>query len=273
MIALPDWNPARINRALDVLTVLVIVSVGVALAGLTWRLLGHAGTGAVTVPRAARPAPPPPDLAPALALAPFGKPAANGEGAPATTLAIELKGLMFARPASLSTAFIAAEGATKPYHVGEVVAGATIEAIETKRVLLRNGGRVESLGFPQPLAQATPAAPAPPTATGRPAGVAPPPAPSTAPPPLAGPPPADGTSAAVAMMQKFDARPVSGGYQVGANAPVGMQQGDVVQLINGAQLGNPEVARDAFLKAQQEGNAQIQILRDGKRLTLTVPIR
>ena len=271
MIALNrfDFGPERIRTALTLLTTaLVVISVAFALAGLTWRLAGHAGTGAITVPATSRVAPPP-DLAPALALAPFGRAAANAEGAPPTSLPLELKGLVFAQPTSLATAFIAA-GATKSYAVGDVVAGATIEAIQVKRVLLRNAGRVESLAFPDPLASATPA---PPTATGRAAGVAPPPAPSTAPPPLASIPAPNAAPAAGAFMQKFDARPVTGGYQVGANAPAGLQPGDVVQLVNGAQLGNPDVARDAFAKAQQEGNAQIQILRDGKRITLTVPIR
>jgi general secretion pathway protein C len=74
-------------------------------------------------------------------------------------------------------------------------------------------------------------------------------------------------------MARFDARPVSGGYQVGGNAPPGMQAGDVLQSVNGTKLGSPDAARDAFARAQTAGTAQIQILRDGKNLTLTVPIR
>ncbi|MGK6318202.1 type II secretion system protein N [Sphingomonas sp. DT-204] len=252
-------TPYRVKLALDVLTGLVIVSVAFALAGLTWRLAGHAGTGAVSVPVTARLAPPPPDLALALAFAPFGR-GAPGDGAVPTTLQIELKGLVFARPAELASAFIAAGSETKAYRVGENVAGAVIETIEPKRVLLRNNGRLESLAFPDPLAQASPTpAPSSPVPGGAPlaATPAPPPAPPSA----------------ASLMQRLDARPVSGGYQIGEGAPPGLQAGDVVQLVNGTPLANPDTARDAFLKAQQEGTAQIQVLRDGKRLTLTVPIR
>ena len=73
MIALPALTPRQARTALDVLTGLVVISVAVALAGLTWRIAGHAGTGAITVP-SGRSAPAiAPDIAPALALAPFGK--------------------------------------------------------------------------------------------------------------------------------------------------------------------------------------------------------
>ncbi|UIJ46779.1 PDZ domain-containing protein [Sphingomonas cannabina] len=255
-------TPYRIKLALDVLAGLVIVSVAFALAGLTWRLAGHAGTGAVSVPVTARPAPPPPDLAPALAFAPFGR-GAPGDGAVPTALQIELKGLVFARPAELASAFIAAGSETKTYRVGETIAGAVIEAIEPKRVLLRNNGRLESLAFPDPFAQPAPAPAASPTGA---------PAPAAAPGPSAPPPPPAVPSAAT-LMQQFGARPVSGGYQVGDGAPPGLQSGDVVQSLNGASLGSPDAARDALMKAQQDGTAQIQVLRDGKRLTLTVPIR
>lgn len=270
-----DLTPYRQRIVLRVATGAVIVSVAWALAGLTWRLAGHAGTGAVTVPqtRAGRAATVP-DLSPAIALAPFGR-GQNVDAAPPTTLALQLRGIILARPETLSTAFISANGEpAKPFRVGDAVLTGTIEAIQRARVLLRNGGRVESLAFPDPLGQAQAAAqPQPALATGRAAGALPPPAPSTAPPPLAVAPPPNGTPQTAELMTKFDATPTSGGYAVGANAPPGLQPGDVVQLLNGQPLGNPQVARDAFARAQQSGQAQIQILRDGKRLTLTVPIR
>lgn len=275
MIALRrfEMTPYRMRIAFNLFTGFVIVTVAFALAGLTWRLAGHAGTGAITVPSSSRPVPVP-DLAPALALAPFGRGVATDAAQP-TTLTVELKGIVFARPESLSSAFIAANGeAAKPFKVGDAILSATVETIRMNRVLLRNGGRVEFLAFPDPFAKAQAAAATPANiATGRPPGALPPMRPSTAPPPLASIPSPNGTPTTADLMAKFDARPVSGGYQVGANAPTGMQPGDVLQTVNGTTLGNPDMARDAFAKAQTAGTAQIQILRDGKNLTLTVPIR
>jgi general secretion pathway protein C len=92
-------TPRQARLALDLLTGLVIVSVAFALAGLTWRLAGHAGSGAVTVPSGAAAVAAAPDIAPALALAPFGR-AAAGEGAQPTTLPHELKGVIAASPRS-----------------------------------------------------------------------------------------------------------------------------------------------------------------------------
>lgn len=267
-------TPYHQRLALRVFTGAVIVSIAWALAGLTWRLAGHAGAGAITVPVSTGRAVAVPDLAPAIALAPFGRPSAT-DAAPATTLALKLNGTIIAQPESLSSAFIAANGeAPKPFKVGDAILSATVESIQRYRVLLRNGGRVESLSLPDPFGlQAAAQAPAPNLATGRPAGALPPAAPSTAPPPLATVPNPNGTATTAELMSKFDARPTSGGYAIGAKAPPGLQQGDVLQTVNGQQLGNPDIARDAFAKAQSAGTAQIQILRDGKRLTLSVPIR
>ena len=264
LLARFELTPYRQRIALNLLTGAVAVSVAFALAGLTWRLAGHAGTGAITVPPSARPVLVP-DLAPAIALAPFGR-AAPGDAAQPTGLALQLRGLIYAQPQSLASAFISPNGEqARPFKVGDAVLTATIEGIERNRVLLRNGGRVEFLAFPDPFAPAGGAAPA---------GAGPGPAPITtatqppAPPPVAAtaPSPSD-------VLAGFDARPVPGGYQVGDNAPVGLRAGDVLQRVNGGALTSPEAARDAIARAQASGTAQVQIMRDGKPVTLTVPIR
>jgi general secretion pathway protein C len=263
-VKLPAFTltPYRMARALDVLTALVVASIAVALAHLTWRLAGHAGTGAITVPATARPVPVT-DVGPAIALAPFGRAGANGEGAPATTLQVALRGIVFARPESLSIAYISAGAeAPKPFRVGEAVSGATVQAIERNRVLLQNGGRTESLAFPDPFAVAagTPGQPAP-------IGAVPPTPPSIS----AAPAPAANNAAS--LLNRLDAQPVDGGYRIGANAPPGLRAGDVVQQVNGQALTSPDAARDAFAKAQAGGSAQITIMRDGRPVTLTVPTR
>lgn len=255
-------TPRQARTALDLLTGAMVVSVAVALAGLTWRIAGHAGTGAITVPSGRTGPAVAPNMAPAIALAPFGKPVVTDAPQP-TTLPLELKGIVAAIPAELSTAFIAVSGApAQPFHVGQPVNGATLAAIQRDRVLLDNGGRREFLAFPDPSLspeqrQAAAAAPAP-AAPGAPAA------------PAAAPPPLPGNSAAV--LQKFGGTQTPEGYRIGNGGPPGMQAGDVITSVNGTPLTDTQAANAAFAAAQQSGSAQIQILRDGRRISLTVPL-
>ncbi|MET0309960.1 MAG: type II secretion system protein N [Sphingomonas sp.] len=259
-----NLTPRQARTTLDLLTGAVVVSVAVALAGLTWRIAGHAGTGAITVPSGRSGPAVPPDIAAAIALAPFGKAALADANQP-TALPLELKGVVAAVPAELSTAFIAVAGQpAKPFRVGEVVNGATIQSVLRDRVILSNGGRSEYLTFPDPTlspAQRQAAAAQAPAASAQVPGAAVPPPPA--------PPP--GNTAAV--LARFDATPTSGGFRIGDNGPPGMVAGDVIQSVNGTPLSDPQAANAAFAAAQSSGMAQIQILRDGKRLTLTVPLR
>jgi general secretion pathway protein C len=266
---LPALTPRQARTTLDIMTGLVVISVAVALAGLTWRIAGHAGTGAITVPQGRTGPATAPDIAPALALAPFGKQAV-GEAGQATSLPLELKGIVAASLTELSTAFIVVSGApAKPFHVGETVGGGTIQAILRDRVILSNGGRNEYLAFPDPSLspeqRQAAAQPAPPPQTGgQPAPLVPGSIPG-------GPPPAP--PAAAGLLQRLDASPVQGGYRIGDNAPPGMVAGDVIQSVNGTALSDQSAAQSALSAAQSSGSAQIQVLRDGKRVTLTVPLR
>lgn len=253
-------TPRQSKLAINLFTAGMVASVAWALAGLTWRIAGHAGQGAITVPSGTRPVTLAADIAPALALAPFGK-AAQANAAQATSLQIALKGVVFAVPASFSVAYISSAGeAAKPFRIGDGVVGATIEGIQRDRVLLNNGGRTEFLAFPDPAAGPAPAPGSPPAA------------PSTSP-AAAPPPPAPAPQAAASLLQRFDATPTEGGYAVGENAPPGMQPGDVVQSVNGQALGRGPADQAAFAAAARSGSAQIQVVRDGKPVTLTVPLR
>ncbi len=237
-------TPRQARIGLNLFTGAMVVSVAVALAGLTWRIAGHAGTGAITVPTGSNGPAMAPDIAAAVALAPFGKAPAS-EAGQATGLPLELKGVIAASPSALSTAFISVSGQPpKTYKPGDAIEGATIQAILPDRVILASGGRSEFLAFPDPtLTPEQRQAAAPPQAT------------------VAG------------ILQRFDATPVSGGYRIGDNGPPGMVAGDVIQSVNGTSLSDPTAAQGAFAAAQASGSAQIQVLRDGKRLTLTLPLR
>lgn len=259
-------TPRQTRTALDLLTGAMVVSVAFALAGLTWRIAGHAGTGAITVPSGRSGPAVAPDMAPAIALTPFGKPVVTDAPQP-TTLPLELKGIVAAIPAELSTAFIAVSGAPPTaFRVGQQVNGATIAAIQRDRVVFDNGGQREFLAFPDPSLspeqRQAAAAGAPPPDQSPAAGA---PAAPQAPAPL------PGNSAAV--LQKLGATQTPEGFRIGANGPPGMQSGDVVTTVNGTPLTDTQAANAAFSAAQASGSAQVQILRDGRRITLTVPLR
>ncbi len=259
------FTPRQTRTALDLLTGAMVVSVAVALAGLTWRIAGHAGTGAITVPSGRSGPAVAPDMAPAIALAPFGKAMVVDAPQP-TQLPLELKGIVAAIPADLSTAFIAVSGAPATgFRVGQQIEGATIAAIQRDRVLFDNGGRREFLAFPDPSLSPEQRQAA---AAAAPAGEAPPPG---AGPGLPPPPELPGNSAAA--LQKLGATQTADGFRIGANGPPGMQPGDVITSVNGTQMTDTQAANAAFAAAQAAGSATIQILRDGRRITLTVPLR
>ena len=259
MIRLPDLSPRQARTALDIATAAVVVSVAVALAGLTWRIAGHAGTGAVTVPSGARPVAKMADITPALAFAPFGKGAITDASQP-TSLPLKLKGVFAASPATLSVAYIeVGSEPSKPFRIGEAPGGGLIEGILRDRVLLRVNGRIEFLAFPDPTLTADQQAAAA-------AQVAPTPAQPGAQPDVAPPP------AAAAALANLSPVP-GGGLQVGASAPPGLRQGDVITSINGTAITTQSSAAAALAAAQASGSAQVQITRDGKPVTLTVPTR
>lgn len=254
-----NLTPRQTRTALDLFTAAVIASVAIAMAGLTWRIAGHAGTGAITVPSAKRAPSAATDVTAALTL--FGRPGAAGGQASATGLPLVLKGVVAAQPASLSVAYISVDGQPpKPFRVGELVNGATIQGILHDRVLLAAGGGTEYLGFPDPTLTPEQRAAGVQSQPGQPAPGAP-----SAPPP--------GATSAAALIARLDASPAANGYQIGQNAPPGLQAGDVIQTVNGATLTDPAAATAALGRAAQAGTAQIQILRDGKPITLTVPTR
>lgn len=259
----PSLTPRQTRTALDLLTGAVVVSVAFALAGLTWRIAGHAGTGAITIPSGNSATATAPDMSAAIALAPFGK-AVLVDAPQPTTLPLELKGIVAAVPAELSTAFIAVNGGPpQPFHVGQAVNGATIATIQRDRVLLDTGGRHEFLAFPDPSLspeqrQAAVAEPAPQDG-------------STPPAPIQASAALPGNSAAI--LQKLGATQTAEGFRIGGDGPPGMQAGDVITSVNGTPLSDTQAANAAFAAAQQSGSAQVQILRDGRRISLTVPLR
>lgn len=291
----------RITRAV---AVLAVISIGWALAHLTWRLVGW-DDGRTEVAVAATLPPLAPggdqDVKAIVALAPFGGGAGSNlspDGLPASSLGLILKGVLLAFPAEASTALIApADGQpAMAYAVGQAVVGnAVIEAIEIDRVIINNGGNREVLAFPD-LTPNAPGQPAQPGAITP--GATPIPAPPAQPQPTAAGQaalaaaspvataqaqaqaarPAAPANAAPASLSSLGVAAESGGYRVGANpAPeltrAGLRAGDVVAAVNGQAIGPGTDERTLIQRAMQAGNARVDIIRDGRRMTVTVPLR
>lgn len=261
-------TPRQASRAADIFTGLVVVSVAVALAGLTWRLTGN--RPAETPPPAGdRPAPPPSDISPVLALAPFGR--ADGAAAQPSSLGLVLQGIVLADPPSASTALIAPNGGRPvAYMPGQTVpGGATIEDISLNRVLLRVNGRLERLDLPRLSTAGSPGAVAPAMA---------PASPTPTPTIIVPGPPAATDAGPLALLGKLGAAPDGGGYRVGAEPSpearrAGLMPGDVIERING--LPATAVVSDRQLIAQvvAGGPAQVDVLRAGKRISFSFALR
>ncbi|WP_295706234.1 type II secretion system protein N [uncultured Brevundimonas sp.] len=281
-------------------TLAAVTSVGVALAHVTWRLTGwDDGRSRIETPDRL-----PPvgggdgGVTAILALAPFGGGAASvgAAGLPPTSLGLVLKGVILAASPEASTALIAVgEAAPRSFSVGESPLGsAVIEGIELDVVVLNVGGRREALTFPR-LVSGSPAAPGAPTST--PTVAAPPGAEAAAAPAAASPiaaavvassgggapagqdarPPAAPANPAAAL-QSAGVSATSEGYRLGPDAPAqllraGLRPGDLIRSLNGRPVADLASDGQLFERAAAAGSARVEIVRDGRTLTLTFPLR
>ncbi|WP_076071563.1 type II secretion system protein N [Sphingomonas montana] len=274
--------PVRVARSraaigVDLFTCAVIVSVAVALAGLTWRLSGESGLPAPAV-AFVPPAPPPPiDVAAIVAASPFGSSAPLAATAVAGNLT--LRAIMFARPASASTALVSAGDAPSTLlHIGDPApGGAIVDSIAVDHVLLRGPAGLQTLGFPKPGAPPAPAgtAPAAQPFVGLPTPTAPAPVPSA---PLVFSPPPSGLGAPSAFLDSMGATATDGGYRIGTGASpamrsAGLQPGDLVERVNGVAVGDASRDRALFASAAAGGPLRVELVRNGRRIAVSLPAR
>lgn len=278
-------TPRTAQRAVDAFTLVVVASVGLALAGLTWRLTGNAGGSPVAVP-VARGGGEAADLRPLLALQPFGKVLAAGEGSGGG--AVILRAIMLANPVESSVVLIAgADGKVTAYSMGQAVGDGVIEAIQAEQIVLRTATGQRVISFTAQPAVASAPASAPASALTPAAGQA---APTAAPPPQA---PLTGAAAIRALIPESarGTRPVgpppapakaplpdaSSGYRVNGASPAmvaaGIRSGDVVVSVNGRSVGAGASESELMAQAVSAGSARLEIIRDGRRVSFTVPMR
>lgn len=272
-------TPREIRFGLDGLTMLVVGTVAATLAQLTWRLTGEAnGASPIAAAMDAYVAPAPaPDLATLVTLPPFGTAAVAtvAVSAPAPTDLV-LRGVLLANPSSASSALIAAAGAEPvAYRIGEAIGGGvTLERMGVDYVILGSGGGSATLYFPgddrarQPMTFAPSGAGSTPIATGvAVSGIAPPPAP---------PPP--GSATAQSLIDRLGATLTPRGYQVGPSLSpqlrgAGLRAGDVVAAVNGVDPQSFAADPVRVAQAVAAGQAQVEVLREGTRIALSVSLR
>lgn len=168
-----------------------------------------------------------------------------------------------------------ATGVALPYKIGDVVGAATIESIESDRVVVRHAGRRKAL--PLQSGAATPAKgrsseekPQSTTPVGKPAASAEQQSPRNLP----------KLSYVEEVFHKAKVEPyVQNGQTEGLtitgleDTPLsglfGLKNGDVVQAVNGQTLTSKQKAFQVLQKAKKQSKLQIQLIRDGKSKELS----
>lgn len=279
------FDQRRSALALAVLTGVVVASVAIALAGLTWRLAGL-NDGRDRVALAPEPAASArsTDITPILSLAPFGGGVVDVE---ASASGLILKAIFMAWPAETSSALIAVGDApATAVRPGQTLSsGAVVESIGVDHVVLQVGGQSERLEFPKPVdasgSQPSSAATLP-TPQPAQAGTAPAASPTVA--GQSGMIPSvveqyrqrlAGNPQAVASEMNLTA--TAAGFRVGDNPPAplraaGLQPGDIVEKVNNQPVGALGNARATLDQAITSGGARVEVLRNGRRITLSFPL-
>lgn len=284
---------------LRLVSLFVVVTLALGLARLTWRLVGwDDGRVAVWTPITLPPVGGPTggDLVSILTWAPFGGGLANANGVPISNLGLVLKGVVYAAGGGSTALISSGEGPVQIFGIGESPVGnAVIENIEVDRVILNVGGQREALLLPHP-AGALPAGTAgasPQTATPT-AAAAPEPTPAAQAALADASPNATAAAAAArsalavrpqqpaptasAAVSTLGVTPSAEGYVIGPDsAPqllrAGLRAGDVIKSVNGQALGDAARDQQTLQRAAAGGRARVEVVRDGRTLTLTVPLR
>lgn len=265
---------------------LTALTLGVSAGQVFWRMSGD--EGAIRAPLrpmkagdAARL-----DLAPILALAPFGSevlPEEDLEVTGETSLGLTLLGVTIAEPAAGSRAIISGgDDPPRGYFVGEIITeAASLSAIEFDHVVLNVGGRLETLSFTKPGTAVAPAANNGPDLK----NLIPSTTPSVA--PAAGVNDPDSVIAryraaiqmdALGVMNRLGLEATDQGYRITESASPGVRQagfraGDMVTSVNGKKVGDIAADQGYFDEVAASGKARVELLRDGETIVMSFPLR
>ncbi|WP_138436633.1 type II secretion system protein N [Marinobacter shengliensis] len=279
MAGLAVHHQERISRALaNIILVALVVYLSISAAKLTW-LYAWSDRPVPDVPAQLGGQPGAQNRVPQASIAGyefFGRPEQQAgvaevvrRSAPETGLRLRLEGVLIGQRPEDSGAIVAgSNGETEYYRVGETLPGnAELAEVESDRILIRRGGRYESLAFEEQLDSSVMVADAPVQAAESPDDF------------LAGARQqldAEGAAALAAYgLRPADDSGASGYVYDGSNPmlnAVNLRQGDVITAINGQRLGDVEQDKSLLEDWRSQAQLDIEIERDGSILTVSYAI-
>ncbi|OJT00894.1 type II secretion system protein N [Marinobacter nauticus] len=279
MAGLAVHHQERLSRALaNIILVALVVYLSISAAKLTW-LYAWSDRPVPDVPAQLGGQPGAQNRVPQASIAGyefFGRPERQAgvaevvrRSAPETGLRLRLEGVLIGQRPEDSGAIVAgSNGETEYYRVGETLPGnAELAEVESGRILIRRGGRYESLAFEEPLDSSVMVAGAPVQAAESPDDF------------LAGARQqldAEGAAALAAYgLRPADDSGASGYVYDGSNPmlnAVNLRQGDVITAINGQRLGDVEQDKSLLEDWRSQAQLDIEIERDGSILTVSYAI-
>jgi len=265
-------HAALLAAAPMLLTIVLVIVLAGQLASLLWRLLDSADGGTPVAAPGDPAALPAVDLASIVNAHLFGVAALSGDpaAAPATTANLVLAGTLAGADPDQGWAIIGASAqAARVYATGaQLPGGSKLVAVYPDRVILDRNGARESLALPRLTGGARPG----------PAAYNLPPAPAAS--------LADNVRELIAqdpaaVNEVMRPQPVFAGGQLrgyrvypGRNrtqfAKLGLQPGDLVTAVNGAELTDPNRGLETLRGIGQGGTVTLTIDRNGQQQQLTV---
>lgn len=279
MAGLAVHHQERLSRALaNIILVALVVYLSISAAKLTW-LYAWSDRPVPDVPAQLGGQPGAQNRVPQASIAGyefFGRPEQQAgvaevvrRSAPETGLRLRLEGVLIGQRPEDSGAIVAgSNGETEYYRVGETLPGnAELAEVESDRILIRRGGRYESLAFEEQLDSSVMVADAPVQAAESPDDF------------LVGARQqldAEGAAALAAYgLRPADDSGASGYVYDGSNPmlnAVNLRQGDVITAINGQRLGDVEQDKSLLEDWRSQAQLDIEIERDGSILTVSYAI-
>ncbi|MBC8129399.1 MAG: hypothetical protein H7Y08_03645 [Rhizobiaceae bacterium] len=267
---------------LRLLSCIFVVAVARAAATLTWSLSGQTGTQVLDIatafaePRQDRAV----ETAPIIRLAPFGTAAAPVvvEAAKETSLGLVLHGVVVAAPEASIAVIASNAGRAEIYGVGDSVEGrATVLEVMNDKVMLRVGGSVESLSFPNPAQKPSGVANivAGITNSGLPAVGAVPRSTQT---PVLEEYRRRITHNPKSLLDSVGLSVSQDGYRVDQNATstvlrAGLRPGDLISKVNGERVGDIERDRLLMDTIIASGQVRIEVMREGRPVFMSFPLK
>lgn len=279
MAGLTLRHQERLSRVLaNLLLVVLVVYVGITLAKLTW-LYAWSERSVPDMPAQMAGQSGAQNRVPQMSIAGYdffgraerqaGVAEAVRRSAPETGLRLRLEGVLIGQRPEDSGAIVAgSNGETAYYRVGESLPGnAELAEVESDRILIRRGGRYESLAFEKQLDASVMVAEV---------EVQPADSPDEF---LAGARQQLDTQGTAALVA-YGLRPVDdsggSGYLYDGSHPmlnaVNLRPGDVITAINGQRLGDLEQDKALLDDWRNQAQLEIEIQRDGSILTVSYAI-